>query len=110
EAYFLQNLPHADPLPSGICLACCRHLAGIMRGFVTERSAGKMPAAPSASLPSTAKQILMSGRSVTNNFGIRARVLPPLHLRFDSTRQTSSVVSPKAGGYTPSLAPRPRPI
>jgi len=30
----------------GICLACCRHLAGIMRRFVTKRSAGKMPAPP----------------------------------------------------------------
>ena len=42
---------------AGICTACCQHLAGIMRRFVTERSAGKMPAAAHASPPSTTKQI-----------------------------------------------------
>src|SRR2546422_8162564 len=35
-----------SPFKGGICLASCRHLAGITRRFVTERSAGKMPAAP----------------------------------------------------------------
>ena len=49
------------PMNRCICLACCRHLAGIMGRLVPERSAGKMPAAPYASPPSAAKPIRIGG-------------------------------------------------
>src|SRR2546422_613050 len=55
------NVIKQSPRGPHTCLACCRHLAGITRQCLAERSACKMPAAREASLSSTAKQIPVRG-------------------------------------------------